>query len=105
MGCSRAARPETLTHTHTRAPAGTRLRHGRPVPVPSCRQRWGLVAALPSPPSHHGVCAPRRLGFRLPSRLCTPLRTVEPTRRATESAGGAGRQELEAWGRASKHFW
>ncbi|KAG7262318.1 hypothetical protein CRUP_026958 [Coryphaenoides rupestris] len=39
--------------------------------------------------------------LKLPSRLWTPFLT----RRATESAGGVGRQEARLGGRASRHFW
>lgn len=63
------------------------------------------AACPPCPRRAQGVCASPRRGLRVPRRVCTPRRTEEPTRRATESAGGAGRQELEAWGRASRHFW
>lgn len=41
----------------------------------------------------HGVCPPGRLFLKEPSSVCTPRRTEVPTRRATESAGGVGRQE------------
>lgn len=51
----------------------------------------------------HGVWAPDLLN--VPSRLCTPFLTLDPTLRATESAGGPGKHEILLGGLASRHFW